>query len=123
MNNIKKLIGQRIRARRIEKGFGNQTLFAKTIGTDTSRVSRWETGEDTPGPIHQAAICKALDCGPELFDEKVTPEKAPTFEQRKLELISIIMQIDSPACLGVAETALSEIILKQNELRNSRSRA
>lgn len=48
MDSYKKLIGQRIAKRRIEMGFTTQSQLAEALDIDTSRVSNYETGKNSP---------------------------------------------------------------------------
>ena len=72
----KEFVGNRIKARRIELGFAKQDDLAKKLGTDRSRVSRWESGESLPDGLYKERLLKALDLGEsELFD---IPDSAPS---------------------------------------------
>jgi len=65
----REFVGNRIKARRIELGFSKQGDLAKAIGTDRTRVSRWESGESLPDGIYKAKLLATLEMTePELFD-------------------------------------------------------
>jgi transcriptional regulator with XRE-family HTH domain len=52
-------IGERIRAKRLELGFG-QNDFASLVGIETERLSQVEKGDVRLTPMQTAAVCKLL---------------------------------------------------------------
>ncbi len=86
------MIGQKIRRRRIEKGFATQAELAKKLGTDQSRVSRWERGENLPDEMYHDALLEALESDDSLLDIDVREKiKAKTVaEMAPDELIEAI---------------------------------
>lgn len=66
VDNYKKLVGKKIKARRKELGI-TQDRFAELVGTDQALVSRWETGRTYPDPPLRAAIADVLKAS-DLFD-------------------------------------------------------
>ena len=66
--NFKALIGEKIRKRRIEQGFKNQSELAAKVGVDQSHVSKWETGTHAPEGHLKNALAVALSVDPSFFD-------------------------------------------------------
>ena len=61
--------GSRLKARRLAAGWG-RLKFAKKLGTDVSRVWKWETGEFRPSAPYLEKITDLLGCSP---DDLCTP--------------------------------------------------
>ena len=61
-------LGNALRKARLERKLGLRQ-FAKDIGRDASLLSRWETGDRTPGPIEVAHILGKLDITGPRYDE------------------------------------------------------
>jgi transcriptional regulator with XRE-family HTH domain len=77
LDNYRKLVGQKIRQRRKELGFKTQADLADKIGVDSSRVSRWETGDDFPTD-YRAELLTHLKVSEEyLFGEKPAAPPPP----------------------------------------------
>lgn len=57
---ILKLLGNKIRSYRLEKGY-NQTEFANIIGKDQPSVNRLENGNINPGYLYLHQIAKGLE--------------------------------------------------------------
>lgn len=69
MDNFKRRIGKKIKARRLEVGFDTQAALAKAIHVDQSRVARWESGTNLPDTSLRAELCRALKIDDDyLFD-------------------------------------------------------
>ncbi len=103
-------------------GYEKLAPFAKALKTDISRVSRWETGDDTPSPIYQHAICKLLDCGLEMFKpEENPPVEAEGIESRRLRLVQYALAIKDSDDIDAAIDALKVFINEQDQLRFSTS--
>lgn len=122
MENAKRRLGQKIRARRIELGIKTQAKLETLLGIDRSRISDWETGMLSPGPILAEKLKAVLHVDDSFFEESQEPETI-SFEKKKLELIRLILQIDNTACLDVATTALTEIVFNQRKLGSERNPA
>jgi transcriptional regulator with XRE-family HTH domain len=60
LDYYEKLIGHRIRQRRIDCGFKNQEELAAKLGADQSRVSRWESGQALPDKKYRPALLQVL---------------------------------------------------------------
>lgn len=81
MDNFKKLIGNRIRERRLEMGIKTQAGLAELCDVDTSRVNRWEVGDNYPDDAFRARLKRVLkvqdsffDIGPELLAVDASPD-------------------------------------------------
>ncbi len=59
--NIKEKIGQRITAARQKTGLTIKDLAAKTQDLQAARISNWERGTRSPGPIEALQLAKVLD--------------------------------------------------------------
>lgn len=88
MENWKKKIGQKIRKRRIEKGFSSQGKLAEKLEIDTARVSDWERGEHIPAK-HKAKLFKILEID-DLYLREEEEKPAPTLPTKN-DLISAIV--------------------------------
>lgn len=77
MNNLKKTIGKKLRAKREEKGFSTQASFAKAIDADQSRVSRWETGDNVPDSSYRARINEVLGVTDDYWFSDLTTAPPP----------------------------------------------
>jgi transcriptional regulator with XRE-family HTH domain len=60
LDNFKRAVGERLRARRIMLGFKTQAKLAKALGVDQSRVARWESGSNLPDSNYRAKIHEVL---------------------------------------------------------------
>ncbi len=68
MNNVKVLLGSRIKELRLNRGL-NQAELAEIISVDAKHISRIETGQTFPYPETLEAIAKALEVQiKELFE-------------------------------------------------------
>lgn len=56
-------LGQRLRARRLERGLSQEAVGA-FVGVDKSMVSRWEAGEKISEPAQVFALEQLLELGP-----------------------------------------------------------
>jgi transcriptional regulator with XRE-family HTH domain len=61
-------IGKKIRKRRKLLGFSTQESLAKAVGTDRTRVSRWESGEESP-KVYRERLIEVLDVDASFFTE------------------------------------------------------
>lgn len=59
LETLKKLAGKRIRQWRRQAGYSQESL-AKAMGTDKSRVSRWETGQHEPKGDYRATLLRLI---------------------------------------------------------------
>jgi len=76
MNDIKKLIGQRIQVERKAKGLTQAKLAELAGGLKQPRVNNWEQGIRTPGPEEIKQLAKVLDVAP-AFLMCLTDRKQP----------------------------------------------
>ena len=58
-------MGERIRAVREAKGW-TQAAFAAALGVAVTTISRWEHGTSVPRHAALSALCRALDCSPDI---------------------------------------------------------
>lgn len=77
MDSFKKRFGQKLRARRIEKGFSSQSDLAEKLEVDQSRVSRWENGREFPDGPYRDKLMKVLK-DESLFSLEPDAKPAPT---------------------------------------------
>jgi len=56
-------IGQRIKARRIEKGLSQEEI-AKVVGVSTQQVQKYEYGTNSMRPSRLLKLCAALEVTP-----------------------------------------------------------
>jgi transcriptional regulator with XRE-family HTH domain len=70
-------VGKKIRARRKELGFKTQADLAVAVGTDASRVSRWESGEEQPRGF-RARLIEVLGVDRAFLDDVPDPASGPT---------------------------------------------
>jgi transcriptional regulator with XRE-family HTH domain len=68
LDNIRRLLGQKIRERREEKGFKTQGDLAAKLGVDQSRISKWETGANLPDDESKQILKTALEVDDAFFD-------------------------------------------------------
>lgn len=76
MNDIKKLIGQRIQVERKAKGLTQAKLAELAGGLKQPRVNNWEQGIRTPGPEEIKQLAKVLEVSP-AFLMCLTDRKQP----------------------------------------------
>ena len=76
MDNIKKLIGQRIQVERKAKGLTQAKLAELAGGLKQPRVNNWEQGIRTPGPEEIKQLAKVLEVSP-AFLMCLTDRKQP----------------------------------------------
>lgn len=76
MNDIKKLIGQRIQVERKAKGLTQAKLADLAGGLKQPRVNNWEQGIRTPGPEEIKLLAKVLEVSP-AFLMCLTDRKQP----------------------------------------------
>lgn len=76
MNDIKKLIGQRIQVERKAKRLTQAKLAELAGGLKQPRVNNWEQGIRTPGPEEMKQLAKVLDVSP-AFLMCLTDRKQP----------------------------------------------
>lgn len=86
LERFKRLIGKKIRDRRLELGFETQDDFAQKIdvGLNQETVSKWERGINIPQEKYHKKLFEVLKTGPELLDID-----AKDFE--RAELLSAIL--------------------------------
>lgn len=75
MKNFKKLVGSKIGKRRLELGYTTQRQLAEKLKVDTSRVNRWEMGENLPEGGYKSALLKVLKTDESLMDIIESVEK------------------------------------------------
>lgn len=75
MKNFKRLVGSKIGRRRQEIGFATQRALAEKLKVDTSRVNRWEMGENLPEGVYKAALLKVLKTDDSIMDINESVEK------------------------------------------------
>ncbi|MDP3559058.1 MAG: XRE family transcriptional regulator [Legionellaceae bacterium] len=76
MNNIKKLIGQRIHVERKAKGLTQAKLAELAGGLKQPRINNWEQGIRTPGPEEIKLLATVLEVSP-AFLMCLTDRKQP----------------------------------------------
>ncbi len=82
-------IGQRIQAKRIERGFSGATLGAY-LGISANQVSRIETGKAKCSLEHLFVIAQVLNCSSDylLFGKK----QMPILSQEQVDMIEQLYQ-------------------------------
>lgn len=68
MDYYKKIIGGKIRARRLELGIKTQEALGRLLDVDQSYVSRWERGLHLPEGKHRDALLRVLKADESLLD-------------------------------------------------------
>lgn len=101
MNDIKKLIGQRIQIERKMKGLTQARLAELAGGLKQPRVNNWEQGIRTPGPEEIKQLAKVLEVSP-AFLMCLTDRKQPHPLDKNYvgALIPLLSpeQLDNPLC-------------------------
>lgn len=83
LNSYKKLVGDRIRLRRIELGYSSQDKLADALhkagakNIDQSRVSRWESGASLPSPEFRPFLLRALKMSEDQLFARLVPATPP----------------------------------------------
>ena len=103
--NFKDYIGKKIKKRRKQLGFKTQKDLAAALGTDESRVSRWESGQNIPDRTFKKVICKVLKVDMQFF-ESIENNDEDASNKSTPELISSIITL-LPA---LSQTELSLIL-------------
>jgi transcriptional regulator with XRE-family HTH domain len=68
LKNFKRLVGQKIKLRRLELGINSQGKLADMLGIDTARVSNYERGVHLPEGEIKSNLLHALKADESLFD-------------------------------------------------------
>lgn len=79
LEKFKKLVGKKIQTRRKQVGFKTQEALAKALGTDQTRVARWESGRHLPDAKFQDLLQKILKVSSSFFDSvdgPIVPNKS-----------------------------------------------
>lgn len=98
--------------RRAEKGFSQSDLAARASyflpekrSFSRASVSRYESGENIPGPATLAALAKALECEPgELLParrEAASPRSPMGFEMEKDGMVKLSLDMKVPLDLAM----------------------
>lgn len=128
MDNYKRIIGKKIRERRLEMGIKTQGDLAKLLDTDQSRVSRWERGQNLPDQKYRKQLLDILASDENLLDIKETRPKPEVTvgEMAPNELIKLISGLSDQetelllAFRELKDLARNEVIELAREL-NSRT--
>lgn len=96
-------LGNALRKARLERKLGLRQ-FAKDIGRDASLLSRWETGDRTPGPIEVAHILGKLDITGARYEEIIDLALA-TDESRWLATTLPAQEAQTAALIEFERTA------------------
>ena len=92
--NLKKLIGAKIKKRRLEVGFSSQAKLAEAVGIDQSRVSLWESGAHKPDPGFRAKLAEVLDVDVSFFEEIEAPEARSARADSIIEITGLLSRLD-----------------------------
>lgn len=105
MDDLRKVVGQRLKERRLKKGFKSQKAFAEALGTDQSTVGRWEAGLFLPATSYLEKIYSLLGTDQlDLFGistEEARPETptqaamAQVIAEQQKEIDELRAQLDS----------------------------
>jgi transcriptional regulator with XRE-family HTH domain len=103
-------IGRKIRKRRRLAGFKTQDDLARALGCDRTRVSRWESGEESPRKFRDQ-LMSALGVGPDFFEEETPPsvvrDGAP--ESAKLAILRLVLDMSDADARGLLATLESDV--------------
>lgn len=93
-------------------GFGKQADLANAIGTDRTRVSRWESGESLPDSEYKASLLRVLRLTEsELFDIP-SEEPAPPIDlaaaRAKLDVLDMLTKF---AALSQAHQKIVQAVI------------
>lgn len=88
MESYKKLIGNKIKKRRIELNILTQEMLAELVEVDQARVSNWETGKNLPDPKYKLKLSKVLKVDPEVFFDTINLS-----DSRSIALDSILLKL------------------------------
>jgi transcriptional regulator with XRE-family HTH domain len=98
LEKYKRLIGQKIRTKRKEKGLSQEAL-GNLVGTDQSRIARWERGENLPDPSARVKLIEALETDESLFDPsskisatQLTPETLAAIQQATRDAVKASLE-------------------------------
>lgn len=95
-DQIKKLVGQRIRELRIRAGFDTIEAFAEALNKSDSGISQLERGINWIGPGLIADVCEATGFPPSmLFAEELPPVMLPT-PSEALDVLTAYVKAPSP---------------------------
>lgn len=90
MQIYKDWFGKKLRELRLKAGYNTQGEFAEDMNVQTPTVSRWETGEDSPGDERLPKICALLGVHQDSFlqfpSAPTSKEFGTTFEDAILFL-------------------------------------
>ena len=99
MNNIKKLIGERIQVERKAKGLTQAKLADLAGGFKQPRINNWEQGIRTPGPEEIKQLAKVLEVSPAylmcLTDRKQPHPLDKSYVGALIPILSL-QQLDDP---------------------------